>query len=843
MAVTVDQLKYILGLDIKGLQKNAALADKRVNALSKSITGAFMRIGAAVVAYLSVRQLVGFVKSVTLTAARAEELAVVLENVGRTAGYSAQYLMQEEEKIKALGITTQATRNLMIRFMQSQLDVAKAAKIARAAQDFAVIGMMDSSQAAQMLTFAIAAQRPRLLRQFGIVTDLAEVFGKYAKTVGKSAEDLTEHEKRMSFYNVIMENAARITGTYEAAMLTAGKQFRSLQRYVIEASNAIGKYFLPVFSELVIEITGMLKEVKKLFDPLGTMISEYTKLKGVFDENIGSIYKLAERYEELTKIGQYTKAEHEEYARIVDKLITLMPELSREYDAYGNIIIGNADALREVIKLHREELGLKKEETVRKLNEEIRTTKKEIAGLSERYERLAGGEHAEYWAKMIKFTTEHLRKQRLELIRLEGQLRILKTVEPFGPPKPEEIDTEKATKALLKAAFEQMMQKLNLDRKYEKITLAQYKQHLQSILTAYKLTEEQRIDIKKKIVEIGYQIEADQLKNYEAGLKEWNETYAKFIKERTEKVKEIEENKYAWLYEHGKISVGQYIGFLQQQLGAFEKYSDDWITIMQKIEDIKDDAAEKDKKRREEELEEANKQVEVLLSAYDGFFNGIINRQMSLSEALNASWQSLTQSIMNYGADLLREDIKNALLRKATEAGVQKSKLAAIAAGSAKSIAWMAKEGAAALVLAAKAIYSAVAKIFSAHAGLPFVGVAIAAGFVGAMMASIGKFKKFAEGGLVGGLLAGQDQLLAALTKGEFVIPRRAVAAVGVPTLEHIRRTGEVPSRQGGNVYIDMGGFTFYGTKREDAYLIESFVEDKLVEVIEEKLKSRDLVL
>lgn len=838
MAVTVDQLKYILGLDIKGLQKNAASAEKRIDAMSNKMGSAFKRIGLAVVAYLSVRQLTSFVKSVTLTAARAEELAVVLENVGRTADYSAQYLMQEEEKIKALGITTQATRMLMIRFMQSQLDVALAAKIARAAQDFAVIGMVDSSEAAKMLTFAIAAQRPRLLRQFGIVTDLAEVFGKYAKTVGKSAQDLTEHEKRMSFYNVIMENAARITGTYEAAMLTAGKQFRSLQRYVIEASNAIGKYFLPVFSEFVNEMTAALKEIRKFFDPLSVMISEYTKLERIFNESTGTINKMVERYDELTNKTQKTKTEHSEYARIVDKLITLMPELSREYDAYGNIIIGNADALREVIKLHREELGLKKEETVRKLNEEIRATKKEIAGLSERYERLAGGEHAEYWAKMIKFTTEHLRKQRLELIRLEGQLRTLQPL--YGPPEPEEIDTEKATKALQKAAFEQMMQKLDLDRKYEKITLAQYKQHLQNTLTAYELTEEQKTGIKRKIVEIGYQIEANQLKNYEAGLKKWNETYAKFIKERTEKVKEIEENKYAWLFEHEKIGVEQYIGFLHQQLGAFEKHSDDWIAIMQQIEDVKQDSAEKEKERWEAQTAGQREMLDVMLVGYDSFFDSLINRNLSVTEALNLAWQDLTQSILGYGADLLKQEIKNALLRKTTEAGVQKTKLAAIAAGSAKSIAWMAKEGAAALVLAAKAIYSAVAKIYKAHAGIPFVGVAIAAGFVGAMMASIGKFKKFAEGGLVGGLLAGQDQLLAALTKGEFVVPRRAVAAVGVPALEHMRRTGEMPSRTV-SVNIDMGGFAFSGTKREDALMIKETVIDAVAEAVEEAINTRKL--
>jgi len=258
----VDQLKYILGLDIRGLQKNAALADKQVNALSKSMTGAFKRIGAAAIAYFGVRRFGGLIKDITLTAARAEELQVVLENVGRVAGYSAEFLAKEERKIKALGITTQASRTLLVRFMQSQLDVAKATDIARAAQDLAPIALMDSSQAAEQLTFAIAAQRPILLRQFGIVTDLSEVFGKYAKTLRKSAEDLNEVEKRTAMYNIIMENAARAAGTYEAAMETAGKQFRSMNRYVVETANAIGQYLLPAFSGFVTIITNTLKTLR-----------------------------------------------------------------------------------------------------------------------------------------------------------------------------------------------------------------------------------------------------------------------------------------------------------------------------------------------------------------------------------------------------------------------------------------------------------------------------------------------------------------------------------------------------------------------------------------------------
>lgn len=266
---TIDVLQYVIGVDNKDLQAGAQQAERSVENMAQSIQGTLRGLGLAFAGVFGLQQMrklaesVGnFALQVTMTAARTEELDIVLRQVGQTAGYAYSYLKQQEEQIKSLGITTQASRTLLIRFMQSQLDVADAAKIARAAQDLAVIAMMDSSEAAETLTYAIAAQRPILLRQFGIVTDLSEVFGKQAKALGKHAEDLTEYEKRMAFFNVVMEQAARVSGTYEAAMTTAGKQARSLARYTEEAANAIGNILLPMFSQMVQDMTQGFKDIQ-----------------------------------------------------------------------------------------------------------------------------------------------------------------------------------------------------------------------------------------------------------------------------------------------------------------------------------------------------------------------------------------------------------------------------------------------------------------------------------------------------------------------------------------------------------------------------------------------------
>lgn len=648
MAV-VDVLKYVLGLDTKQLQTGARTAERTVNNMSNQMVTSIGRIAtafggmyAAHKALQMAKQLGEFASVMTLTAARTEELQVIMESVGRVAGYSAGYLAQQEKVVKKLGITTQTSRMVLIRFMQAQIDLSYATKIARVAQDLAPIALMDTARAAETLTRAIAAQRPILLRQFGIVTDLSEVYGKLAKRLDKSAEDLNENEKRMAFLNIILEQGARVAGTYEAAMETVGKQMRSIPRYSQEAANAVGKVFMPVFKEMVKDITQGFKDIEK-----------------AFTENQEAIKKW-----QATIVAAY-------------RPVTWMLLLTK--------------------------LGIKG------VIEHISILKKGLLDLPiEAFKKLMG----------------------------------IRDAIVYGPPKPPssiEIPppkTEKAKKAL------------------------------------------------------------DGLYAYHSDITEGMARHTMFI--------------------------GDYL--LQRKQEQYER------------------EVELAKEKWAREIAQQEEMLDVMLTGYDSFFDSLINRNLSVTEALKMAWQDLTKSILGYGVDLVKQDIKNALLRKTTEAGVQKTKLAAIASGSAKAIAWMAKEGAAALVLAAKAIYSAVAKIFSAHAGIPFIGVAIAGAFVGAMMATLGKFKKFAEGGLVGGLLAGQDQLLAALTKGEFVIPKPAVAAIGVPTLEHIKRTGEVPA-VGGNVYIDMGGFVFTGAKKEDALAIKETVVDAVAEAVEEAIVTRKLEL
>ncbi len=253
---TFDNAEKKLG----GLNNMTEQTAQKFMVAGMAITGAGIALGA----YL--------LKS-ALTAARTETLGVAMEQVGKQAGYSKDELSAQEKIIKELGITTQGARTILMRFMQSNLNIADASKLARAAQDFAVIGLVNSTEATTDLTDAVATQNPLLLRKYGIIKYLNDIYEDYARVIGKSAATLTQSEKQQAMLNTVLEEGKKVAGSYEASMTTAGKTMLSFDRVIEELENNLGRAFLPALNSVVKGVYQLFSAVNKLPAPLQDLVS------------------------------------------------------------------------------------------------------------------------------------------------------------------------------------------------------------------------------------------------------------------------------------------------------------------------------------------------------------------------------------------------------------------------------------------------------------------------------------------------------------------------------------------------------------------------------------------
>ena len=213
------------------------------------------------------------IKNIVGVAMRTQELGIVSEITAKNMGIAKEVVNGQIEALKNLGLTTQAASTLTTQFMRSELELADASKLARAAQNLAIVAMMDSSQAAMTMTRAITMQRPILLRQFGIIGGLNNAYDAMGKTLGILSfrvdssgktlrvwsRELTVAEKRQSIFNMIMEQSAGLAGAYEAAMDAPGKALRSFGRHIMSAQEAIGKFWLPAMDAAVKVATKFIK--------------------------------------------------------------------------------------------------------------------------------------------------------------------------------------------------------------------------------------------------------------------------------------------------------------------------------------------------------------------------------------------------------------------------------------------------------------------------------------------------------------------------------------------------------------------------------------------------------
>lgn len=221
----------------------------------KDLKGAISALGIAFVA----TRFAAVAKESVLLAARVENLDTVLDNVAQTAGLSLGQIDAIDASVQKLGITVRQSRQAITLLAQAELDLAKSSKLARIAQDAAVIAGINSSDAFERLVVAIQRNDSRLLRNLGIVVNLNQVYAKFGAETGRTAASLSAFEKRQILYNEVVEKGKIIQGTYEAALGDVFKRFTSMDRLVEEASRTFGEQFIPVMETAVDTTSRFLK--------------------------------------------------------------------------------------------------------------------------------------------------------------------------------------------------------------------------------------------------------------------------------------------------------------------------------------------------------------------------------------------------------------------------------------------------------------------------------------------------------------------------------------------------------------------------------------------------------
>ena len=165
--------------------------------------------------------------------------------------------------------------------MRSIIDVAEGSKLARLAQDAAVIANVNSSEAFERLVFTITSGNVRMARTLGLQVSFQQAYEDLADELDITTEALTQQQKVQARTTAVLAAGATITGTYAEAMTTAGKKVLSLDRNLEESRRILGEAWLPVFGEAVDLVTNLLKAWQNLSDGTQEAISIFLGIAAV----------------------------------------------------------------------------------------------------------------------------------------------------------------------------------------------------------------------------------------------------------------------------------------------------------------------------------------------------------------------------------------------------------------------------------------------------------------------------------------------------------------------------------------------------------------------------------
>jgi len=242
--------------------------DNQLSTAVRSFASGMKSAALATAAALGIAGISSYLKEAAMAAARVETLGIVVRTVGENAGYSSGQMNAYVSQVKKMGITTQAAQDSVIKMAQAEMDLTKAAGFARIAQDAAVIGNTNSSDAFQRMIYGVKSGQVEILRTIGLNVNFEQSYQKTALTLKKSVATLTEAEKTQARMNTVMDYGARIAGTYEASMGTAGKQMSSMSRYTEEIQLKIGQLFGPALTAGVFATVDALKVLNTELDLL-----------------------------------------------------------------------------------------------------------------------------------------------------------------------------------------------------------------------------------------------------------------------------------------------------------------------------------------------------------------------------------------------------------------------------------------------------------------------------------------------------------------------------------------------------------------------------------------------
>lgn len=228
------QLKQVTG-DVQGLGSAAST-------LSKGLAGLALAGGVAGLAALG-----GAAFDLARTGAEAERLGTAFGTLASSAGQSSQAMIEamraaSQGTINDTDLMLAANKAMLLGVADSSEEMAGLLEVAAARGK--AMGL-STAQAFSDIVTGIGRMSPLILDNLGITVDAAKANADYAESIGKTASQLTDQEKKQALVNQVIANSTDLVRANNALGRDAAGSFERMDAAISNAKTALGELFSP----------------------------------------------------------------------------------------------------------------------------------------------------------------------------------------------------------------------------------------------------------------------------------------------------------------------------------------------------------------------------------------------------------------------------------------------------------------------------------------------------------------------------------------------------------------------------------------------------------------------
>ena len=214
---------------------------------SSGLVGAYATLAANVFAATAAFQ-------VFKEAAAFENLIAGLNAVGATAGRNLTFASEKLVEVSGYAISTERAMRSMALGVSSGFSTDQMSELTKVARGASLALGRDMGDAMDRLTRGAAKLEPEILDELGIMVRLDDATEKYAATIGKSAGQLSQFERRQAFLNAILEQGDKKFGQIAESIDTnpydkLSASLANLQKTVLTAFNKVLGPMIGLLSE------------------------------------------------------------------------------------------------------------------------------------------------------------------------------------------------------------------------------------------------------------------------------------------------------------------------------------------------------------------------------------------------------------------------------------------------------------------------------------------------------------------------------------------------------------------------------------------------------------------